>query len=61
MGGPDALRRTVSIAVALSVGLLLNVTPAAYCRAERPTQIVLRAVDTSGNESAPSNAIAFTC
>ena len=32
-----------------------------YCRVEGPTQIVLRAVDTSGNVSAPSNAIAFDC
>ncbi len=32
-----------------------------YCRAAGPTQIVLRAVDTSGNVSAPSNAITFDC
>lgn len=32
-----------------------------YCRAEGPTQIVLRAVDTSGNVSGPSNAIIFNC
>ena len=32
-----------------------------YCRAEGPTQIVLRAVDTSGNVSAPSNTITFDC
>ena len=28
-----------------------------YCRVEGATEIVLRAVDTSGNVSAPSNAI----
>ena len=32
-----------------------------YCRVEGPTEIVLRAVDTSGNVSAPSNAIMFSC
>jgi len=32
-----------------------------YCRAPGPTEIVLRAVDTSGNVSAPSNAIIFNC
>jgi hypothetical protein len=33
-----------------------------YCRAEEgPTQILLRAVDTSGNRSGPSNAITFPC
>jgi hypothetical protein len=32
-----------------------------YCRAEGPTEIALRAVDTSGNVSAPSNALLFSC
>ena len=32
-----------------------------YCRAPGPTEIVLRAVDTSGNVSAPSNALHFDC
>jgi chitodextrinase len=32
-----------------------------YCRAQGLTQIVLRAVDTSGNVSAPSNALLFSC
>jgi chitodextrinase len=32
-----------------------------YCPAEGPTSIVIRAVDTSGNESAPSNEIVFNC
>ena len=32
-----------------------------YCRVAGPTEIVLRAVDTSGNVSAPSNAILFNC
>jgi hypothetical protein len=32
-----------------------------YCRAEGSTTIVLRAVDTSGNVSAPSNEIIFNC
>ena len=32
-----------------------------YCRAPGPTEIVLRAVDTSGNVSAPSNALQFYC
>jgi hypothetical protein len=33
----------------------------AYCRAEGPNTIVVRAVDTSGNVSAPSNEILFLC
>jgi chitodextrinase len=33
----------------------------AYCRDIGPTEIVLRAVDTSGNRSGPSNAITFDC
>ena len=32
-----------------------------YCRAAGPTEIVLRAVDTSGNVSAPSNSLMFAC
>jgi len=32
-----------------------------YCRAPGPTEIVLRAADTSGNVSAPSNALLFSC
>ncbi len=32
-----------------------------YCRDVGTTEIVLRAVDTSGNRSAPSNAILFDC
>ena len=32
-----------------------------YCREEGPTAIVMRAVDTSGNVSAPSNEIVFNC
>lgn len=32
-----------------------------YCRAPGPTRIVIRAVDTSGNVSAPSNEIVFNC
>ena len=34
----------------------------AYCRAaDGPTEIVVRAVDTSGNESGPSNVVPFDC
>jgi hypothetical protein len=36
----------------------------AYCRTAAgagPTEIVVRAVDTSGNESAPSNVAHFDC
>ena len=33
----------------------------AYCRDIGPTEITLRAVDTSGNRSGPSNAIIFDC
>ena len=33
----------------------------AYCRAEGPTTIVVRAFDTSGNMSPPSNQILLTC
>ena len=32
-----------------------------YCRAAGPNTIVVRAVDTSGNVSAPSNEIVFNC
>jgi hypothetical protein len=32
-----------------------------YCRVEGATEIVLRAVDTAGNRSAPFNAIMFDC
>lgn len=32
-----------------------------YCRAPGPTEVVLRAVDTSGNVSEPSNALQFPC
>jgi chitodextrinase len=32
-----------------------------YCREPGPTSITVRAVDTSGNRSGPSNAIAFPC
>jgi hypothetical protein len=32
-----------------------------YCRVEGPTEIVVRAVDTSGRVSAPGNAIMFVC
>jgi hypothetical protein len=33
----------------------------AYCRDIGPTEILLRAVDTSGNRSGPSNAMIFPC
>ncbi len=32
-----------------------------FCRFTGPTEIVLRAVDSSGNRSGPSNAITFVC
>jgi hypothetical protein len=32
-----------------------------YCREPGPTTIVIKAVDTSGNVSAPSNEIIFNC
>jgi hypothetical protein len=32
-----------------------------YCPAAGPTEIVIRAVDASGNVSAPSNTIVFDC
>jgi hypothetical protein len=32
-----------------------------YCVAEGPNTIVLRAVDTSGNVSAPSNEVLVNC
>ncbi|WP_436498701.1 fibronectin type III domain-containing protein [Actinokineospora sp. HUAS TT18] len=32
-----------------------------YCETSGPTEVVLRAVDTSGNVSGPSNAIIFDC
>jgi len=33
----------------------------AYCRDVGPTTVVLRAVDTSGNRSGPSNELNTTC
>ena len=33
----------------------------AYCRDSGPTTVVLRAVDTSGNRSGPSNELNITC
>jgi hypothetical protein len=33
----------------------------AYCRDSGPTTVVLKAVDTSGNRSGPSNELAITC
>ena len=33
----------------------------AYCRDVGPTTVVLRAVDTSGNRSGPSNELNITC
>jgi hypothetical protein len=32
-----------------------------YCREPGPTEVTLTAVDTSGNESAPSNALHIDC
>lgn len=74
-----SLRGTASIATALSLGFLLNVSrrplerraerrrgdrvriDGHLLRVEGATEIVLRAVDTAGNRSAPSNAIMFDC
>ena len=42
-------------------GVIGGGSTVSYCRDPGPTEIVLRAVDTSGNRSGPSNAITFPC
>ena len=42
-------------------GLVGGTNTIAYCRDIGPTSVVLRAVDTSGNRSGPSNALSITC
>jgi hypothetical protein len=42
-------------------GLVGGTNTIAYCRDIGPTTVVLRAVDTSGNRSGPSNALTFDC
>lgn len=42
-------------------GVVGGTNTIAYCRDVGPTTVVLRAVDTSGNRSGPSNALNITC
>ena len=42
-------------------GLVGGTNTIAYCRDIGPTTVVLRAVDTSGNRSGPSNALTIDC
>ena len=42
-------------------GLVGGLNTVAYCRDIGPTTVVLRAVDTSGNRSGPSNELNITC
>lgn len=42
-------------------GVLGGTNTIAYCRDVGPTTVVLRAVDTSGNRSGPSNDLNITC
>ena len=42
-------------------GLVGGASTVTYCRDTAPMEIVLRAVDSSGNRSGPSNAILFPC
>jgi hypothetical protein len=42
-------------------GVVGGTNTVAYCREPGPTTVVLRAVDTSGNRSGPSNELNFTC
>jgi hypothetical protein len=42
-------------------GLVGGTNTIAYCRDIGPTTVVLRAVDTSGNRSGPSNALSINC
>ena len=42
-------------------GVLGGTNMIAYCRDVGPTTVVLRAVDTSGNRSGPSNELNITC
>jgi chitodextrinase len=47
--------------VLVNDGTMGGTNTIAYCRGTGPMEIVLRAVDTSGNRSGPSNAIIFPC
>ena len=42
-------------------GLIGGGSTITYCREPGPTEVTLTAVDTSGNESAPSNALHIDC
>jgi hypothetical protein len=42
-------------------GLVGGTNTVAYCRDIGPTSVVLRAVDTSGNRSGPSNELNIDC
>jgi hypothetical protein len=42
-------------------GVVGGTNTIAYCRDLGPTTVVLRAVDTSGNRSGPSNELNITC
>ncbi len=42
-------------------GVIGHSETVAYCVSEGPTQVVVRAVDTSGNASGPSNTVNFDC
>ena len=57
---PTNLRITATTATSID-GVLGDDETVTYCRAPGPTEIVLKAVDTSGNVSAPSNALHFDC
>jgi chitodextrinase len=42
-------------------GVIGHADAVVYCVSEGPTEIVVRAVDTSGNPSGPSNTVNFEC
>ena len=42
-------------------GVIGGTDTIAYCRDVGPTTVVVRAVDTSGNRSAPSHELTITC
>jgi len=42
-------------------GLIAGGRTITYCQEPGPTEVTLTAVDTSGNESAPSDALQIDC
>ena len=47
--------------IAIVIGGLFTAVGVVYFFSEGTTEIVVRAVDTSGNASGPSNVVTFAC